>query len=484
MPIAELLLLHLTGWFSRQYVSILEECVRAWWEPDSCVIHQEWFCSVLCRMCRQRWSICRLPHRRYKCLRFPKMTDHYYTGAGATGGLLIWIIAWRWAEIDSSHWLGRHQDDQEHDTAAGEGDERRCREDDVAEQNQRRCWKWCENVFFFCYRAEKCYTCASVGSTSPHINSLIFDCGILIQLALQALELAVPAAEIQRLIFRCVSFHLRKIISRRNALFFSFRLFTEHKREEQSNGQTHRMHFWVIIIFKKKRKWKRTAFFWRRLKHKCVQPSLQLKRLRSRAAPRALHAAKSTVNAWGAGKSVSRLLRGRQSSFRPLWSALVTGRSLLTVLKNKLLRLKEARCSTRPTNTEPAVTGDPWSNRVGGTVRFSTISIMEIVCAHLWRQKWRKWMWMLMDNRCSTGYCVVDGAKVCQTMAYWCSKFANFFLFAPVFFVFVFFNRTAFSTTTRSPVMTSDSRRLLSQWHLSAAPSWKAAGQSHVLCMC
>lgn len=95
---------------------------------------------------------------------------------------------------------------------------------------------------FFCYRAEKCFTCASVESTSLHINSLIFDCGILIQLAVQALYLAAPAAEIQRRIFRCVSFHLGKIICCRNALFFffffSFSHLTEHKGEEQRNGPT------------------------------------------------------------------------------------------------------------------------------------------------------------------------------------------------------------------------------------------------------
>lgn len=134
MVIAELLLLQLTGWYHRRYESILEEGVRGCREPDSCVIHQGWFCSVLCRKCRQHWSICRPPHRRYKCLRFLKMTDHYYTGAGATGGLLIWIIAWRWAEIDSSHWLGRHQNDQEHDTAATEGNKMRCGEIDVMER--------------------------------------------------------------------------------------------------------------------------------------------------------------------------------------------------------------------------------------------------------------------------------------------------------------------------------------------------------------
>lgn len=100
----------------------------------------------------------------------------------------------------------------------------------------------------FCCRAEKCFTCASVGSTSLHINSLIFDCGILMQLALQALELAAPAAEIQRLIFRCVPFHLGKIISLRKRTFISFRLLREHKGEERSNGQTHRMRFLVIII--------------------------------------------------------------------------------------------------------------------------------------------------------------------------------------------------------------------------------------------
>lgn len=60
---AELLLLHLTGGCHRPYVSILGEGVGGGGggcrEPDSCVIHQGWFCSVLCRMCRQRWSICR-----------------------------------------------------------------------------------------------------------------------------------------------------------------------------------------------------------------------------------------------------------------------------------------------------------------------------------------------------------------------------------------------------------------------------------------
>lgn len=105
---------------------------------------------------------------------------------------------------------------------------------------------------FFCYRAEKCFTCASVESTSLHINSLIFDCGILIQLAVQAFELAAPAAEIQRRIFWCVSFHLGKIICCRNALFFfSFSHLTEHKREEQRNGQTCGIHFLVIISKKK-----------------------------------------------------------------------------------------------------------------------------------------------------------------------------------------------------------------------------------------
>lgn len=322
-------------------------------------------------------------------------------------------------------------------------------------KTQKSCWKWCGNLFSFCYRAEKCFACASVGSTSLHINSLIFDCGILIQLALQALGLAVPAAEIQRLIFRCVSFHLRKIISWRSTLFFL--LLTAHRGEEQSNGQTHRMHFLVVIISKKRME--ENGLVLTTVKTQmCAQPSMQLKRLRSRAAPRALHAAKSTVNAWGGGKSVSRLERGRRSSFRPLWSALVTGRSLLTVLKNKLLRHKEARCSTRPTNNESAVTGDLWSNRVGGTVRFKTISIMEIVWAHLWRQKRRMRMWMFMDNRCRTGYCVVDYAKWVKE---WLSDAAisSFFSFLAVF-----------STTTRSSVITSNYCRLSSQWHLSAAP--------------
>lgn len=53
----------------------------------------------------------------------------------------------------------------------------------------------------------------------------------------------------------------------------------------------------------------------------CLQPSLELKSLRSRAAQCALHAAKSTVNAWGAGKSDFRVEEGRQSSLSPLISS-------------------------------------------------------------------------------------------------------------------------------------------------------------------
>lgn len=76
--------------------------------------------------------------------------------------------------------------------------------------------------------------------------------------------------------------------------------------------------FW-LSLFKKRERMEENRLLLTTVKTQmCVQASSRLKRLRSRAVPRALHAAKSTVNAWGAGKSVSRLERGRRSSFRPL----------------------------------------------------------------------------------------------------------------------------------------------------------------------
>lgn len=102
-------------------------------------------------------------------------------------------------------------------------------------------------LFFFLLSS----TCASVGSTSLHINSLIFDCGILIQLRSSSVGARSTGCRDTKADISVHVLSSRKDHFPENTLSFFF-LLTEHKGEEQSNGQTRNAFFWPIIIKKKK----------------------------------------------------------------------------------------------------------------------------------------------------------------------------------------------------------------------------------------
>lgn len=177
--------------------------------------------------------------------------------------------------------------------------------------------KWLHPLCFIALH-DKCLAHCASEFSSLHINSLISECGILIPCGVEAQTHNTVSKDTKPDIFGC--------------------LFSDGERSFAEEIYFLGLWFSIKNIWREKATniWNRIEayrFGWNRpLLSICLQPSAEPKSLRSRAEQFALHAGKWTVIAWGA-ENQTWGYRQEGKAHSALWSAAMTGRSLLTFRK-------------------------------------------------------------------------------------------------------------------------------------------------------